>query len=78
MNKTLMIATALMISALSPVAAQPPSSVLQSLPAEVQTQIEHVRAACREYLVPRIKSQASPGCLRPPTRCTASLPRTRA
>ncbi len=55
MNKTLMIATALMISALSPVAAQPPSSVLQSLPAEIQTQIAHVRAACREYLVAQDK-----------------------
>jgi hypothetical protein len=54
-NKTLMIATALMIGAFSSAAAQPSPSVLQSLPAEVQKQIEDVRAACREYLVAQDK-----------------------
>jgi hypothetical protein len=49
-KKTLMIATALMTGAFSSVAAQPSSSVLQSLPAEVQKEIEDVRAACRKYL----------------------------
>jgi hypothetical protein len=45
-----MIAAALMTGALSSVAAQPSSSVLQSLPAEIQKDIETVRAACREHL----------------------------
>jgi hypothetical protein len=46
-KKTLMIAIALMTGAFSSVAAQTESSVLQSLPAEVQKEIEDVRAACR-------------------------------
>jgi hypothetical protein len=52
-QKVLSIATALALSiwGLSPSEAQTTSSVLQSLPAEVQKQIEDVRAACREYLV---------------------------
>jgi hypothetical protein len=49
--KTLMIATAMMTGAFSSAAAQPSSALLQSLPAEVQKQIEDVRAACREHLV---------------------------
>jgi hypothetical protein len=47
-KKTFLIATALMTGAFSSVAAQTESSVLQSLPAEVQKEIEDVRAACRE------------------------------
>ena len=50
MKKTLLIAIALMTGAFSSVAAQPSSSVLQSLPAEVQKEIEGVRAACRKQL----------------------------
>jgi hypothetical protein len=50
-NKTLMIATALMTGAFSSAAAQPSPSVLQSLPAEVQKNIEGVRFACRGHLV---------------------------
>jgi hypothetical protein len=48
-KKTLLIATALTASAhaLSSAAAQPSSSVLQSLPAEVQKYIEETRASCR-------------------------------
>jgi hypothetical protein len=53
-KKTLMIATALTTGAFSSVAAQPSSSVLQSLPAEVQKEIEDVRAGCRE--VPTVSS----------------------
>ena len=48
MNKTLMIASALMIGAFSSVAAQPSSSVLQSLPAEVQKDIEETLTSCRD------------------------------
>ena len=57
MREVLLIATALLGSAhtFSSVAAQPSSSVLQSLPAEVQKQIEDVRAACREYLIDQNK-----------------------
>ena len=55
MNKTLMVAAALITGASSSVAAQPSSSVLQSLPIEVQKQIEDVRAACREYLLAQDK-----------------------
>jgi hypothetical protein len=54
-NKTLMVAAALITGAFSSVAAQPSSSVLQSLPIEVQKQIEDVRAACREYLLAQDK-----------------------
>jgi hypothetical protein len=46
MNKTLMVAVGLTIGAFSSVAAQPSSSVLQSLPAEVQKDIEETRANC--------------------------------
>jgi hypothetical protein len=51
-KKALWIATALTTGAqpLSSGATQAPSSVLQSLPAEVQDDIERVRAGCREYL----------------------------
>ena len=49
MKKTVLIATALVTWALSPSAAQDTSSILQSLPAEVQKNIEDTRAACREY-----------------------------
>ena len=48
MNKTLMIASALMIGAFSSVAAQPSSSALQSLPAEVQKDIEETLTSCRD------------------------------
>jgi hypothetical protein len=48
-KKTLLIATALMTGALSPSAAQNTSPVLQSLPAEVQKNIEQVRTSCRAY-----------------------------
>jgi hypothetical protein len=54
-NKTLMVASALMTGAFSSALAQPSSSVLQSLPAEVQRAIEDVRAACRTYLVAQDK-----------------------
>jgi hypothetical protein len=49
-RKALLIVTALMASAhaFSPVAAQPSSSVLQSLPAEVQKDIEETRARCQQ------------------------------
>ena len=47
MKKTLLIATALMTWALSPSAAQ---DILHSLPAEVQKNIEDMRAGCREHL----------------------------
>src|SRR5271166_5717942 len=48
MKKTLLVATALTTSAytFSSVAAQPSSSVLQSLPAEVQKDIEEQRTSC--------------------------------
>ena len=49
MKKTLLIAAALTTWALSPSAAQETSSVLQSLPTEVQKNIEQVRTSCREY-----------------------------
>jgi hypothetical protein len=49
-KKTLLIATVLTTWPLSQSAAQNTSSVLQSLPAEVQTNIEDVRAGCRETL----------------------------
>jgi hypothetical protein len=48
-NKTFMIASALMTGALSSVAAQPSSSVLQSLPAEVQKDIEETRTSCMSF-----------------------------
>jgi len=48
--KKAVFATVLMIGALSQGAAQNTSSVLQSLPAEVQKNIEEIRAGCREYL----------------------------
>lgn len=48
--KKAVFATVLMIGALSQGAAQNTSSVLQSLPAEVQRNIEEIRAGCREYL----------------------------
>jgi hypothetical protein len=48
-KKTLLIATAPTIWALLPSAAQDTSSVLHSLPAEVQKNIEEVRANCRAY-----------------------------
>jgi hypothetical protein len=48
-KKTLLIATALTGCALSQSAAQETSAVLHSLPAEVQKNIEGVRAACRAY-----------------------------
>jgi hypothetical protein len=49
MKKTLLVATALTTSAytFSSVAAQPSSSVLHSLPAEVQKDIEETRTSCR-------------------------------
>jgi hypothetical protein len=49
MKKTLLVATALTTGAytFSSVAAQPSSSVLQSLPAKVQKDIEETRASCR-------------------------------
>ncbi len=49
MRKVLLIATALLGSAhtFSSVAAQPSSSVLQSLPAKVQKDIEETRTSCR-------------------------------
>ncbi len=52
MKTTLMIASAVMICAypLPSIAAQPPSSVLQSLPGEVQKAVDDLRAGCREYL----------------------------
>jgi hypothetical protein len=52
MRKTLLIATALTASAhaFSSVAAQPSSSVLQSLPAEVQKDIEETRARCQQAI----------------------------
>jgi hypothetical protein len=51
-KKTLLIAATLITGALglSSSAAQVPSPILQSLPAEVQKEIEEVRANCREYL----------------------------
>jgi hypothetical protein len=48
-KKTLLIAAALMTWALSPSAAQDISSILQSLPEEVQKNIEQVRTSCREH-----------------------------
>jgi hypothetical protein len=50
MRKTLLIATALTASAhaFSSVAAQPSSSVLQSLPTDVQKDIEETRARCQQ------------------------------
>jgi hypothetical protein len=50
-KKTLLIATALVTWALSPSAAQDISisTILQSLPAEVQKNIEDIRAGCRAY-----------------------------
>jgi hypothetical protein len=62
MKKTLLIATALTTSAytFSSVAAQPSSSVLQSLPAEVQKEIEDVRARCREHLSADASPSSSP------------------
>ena len=53
MKKTLLIATALTTSAytFSSGATQPSSSVLELLPAEVQKEIEGVRAACRGQLI---------------------------
>jgi hypothetical protein len=49
MKKTLLVATALTTSAytFSSVAAQPSSSVLQSLPAEVRKDIEETRTSCK-------------------------------
>ena len=60
MKKT--FATALTaLTTTSSVAAQNPLAVLQSLPAEVQKDIEHVREGCREYLgADAIQSRTSP------------------
>jgi hypothetical protein len=46
MNKTIMVAAGLMIGAFSSVAAQPSSSLLQSLPTQVQRDIEETRTYC--------------------------------
>ena len=52
MKKTLLIASAFMTCAhaLPSIGGQPSSSVLESLPAEVQKEIKDLRAGCREYL----------------------------
>jgi hypothetical protein len=62
-KKTLMIATALMTGALafSSVAAQPSSSVLQSLPAEVQKRIEETRTSCRSIYNETVTSGVTSG-----------------
>jgi hypothetical protein len=50
-RKAVSLAMALTIGALSPSAAQTSLSLLQSLPAAVQKQIENVRTACSEQLI---------------------------
>jgi hypothetical protein len=52
-------ATALTTSVLSPSAAQTTSSVLQSLPADVQKDIEETRASCRS--IDEIKDKVTSG-----------------
>ena len=62
MKKILMIATALTTSAytFSSVAAQPSSSVLQSLPAEAQKDIEETRTACQQNVDGLVTMSRSP------------------